>query len=285
MKGTGRIASEVETLLLRSRLGDIRIGVLELVGPELTERSCKANTIINVLVHDVDNNAAELLTKLELITVEVPGIIILKFVPELFDVDFVDNGEVTHDKVEQDPLFGAVFPLHETTKPLRVLHSIISRNHTGRLLVVGMRFIRPIRRVHNIADGAIGGRLPTLDAEFLPPGGLELQADLNGRRIRKLTDSVALSVGQVELVEVDHTQASERHGGNNMRVFLLGPSTSRRTRVMRRVERDRQGIAVVALFDGDGPHVRLRLGADAFSHGLVKNFGTTAGVVKGQYWN
>jgi len=41
MEGTGRIASEVETLLLRSRLGDIRIGVLELVGPELTERPCK----------------------------------------------------------------------------------------------------------------------------------------------------------------------------------------------------------------------------------------------------
>jgi len=193
----------------------------------------------------------------------------------------MDSGEVTHDKVEQDLFFGGIFPLHETTKPLRVLHSIIGRNHTVRLLVVGMRYVRAIRRVHHIADGAIGGRLPTDDAKFLPPGGLELQPDLNGRRIRKLTDGVALSVGHVELVEVDHTQASERHGGNNVRVFLLGPTLSRRSGVVRRVERDRQGIAAVALFDGDGPHVRFRLGADAFRHGFVKNFGTTAVVVKG----
>ena len=112
-------------------------------------------------------------------------------------------------------------------------------------------------------------------AEFLPPGGLELQRDLNRRRIRKLTDGIALSVGHVEPVKVDHTQASERHGGNDVRVFLLGPTLSRRTRVVRGIERDRQGIAVVALFDGDGLHVRFRLGADAFCHGFVKNFGTT----------
>jgi len=39
MEGTGRITGEVEALLLRSRLSDIWIGVLELIGPELTERS------------------------------------------------------------------------------------------------------------------------------------------------------------------------------------------------------------------------------------------------------
>lgn len=50
---------------------------------------------------------------------------------------------------------------------------------------------------------------------------------------------------------------------------------------MRGVERGCQGIAVVALFDGDRLHVRLRLGADAFRHGLMKIFGTTTVVVKG----
>jgi len=61
MESAGSIAGKVETLILRSRLGNIGIGVFELVGPELTERS-----------------------KLELITVKVPWVIVLKFVPELF---------------------------------------------------------------------------------------------------------------------------------------------------------------------------------------------------------
>ena len=141
-----------------------------------------------------------------------------------------------------------------------------------------MRFVRPIRRVHDIADGAVGGRLPTDDTKLLPPGGLELQPNLNGRRIRKLTDGIALSVGHVELVEVDHTQTSNR---NNVRAFLVCPSTSKRAGILCRVECNRQGIAIVVLFDSDSPHVKLRLGADAFRHGLVENFGTTAVVVKG----
>jgi len=53
------------------------------------------------------------------------------------------------------------------------------------------------------------------------------------------------------MVEVGHKQTSERDGGNDGRASLLSPSTSR-TEVVRRVERGRQGIAVVALFDGVG---------------------------------
>ena len=41
MKGTGPISGKVETLILRSRLGNKGIGVLELVGPKMTERSCE----------------------------------------------------------------------------------------------------------------------------------------------------------------------------------------------------------------------------------------------------
>ena len=51
-----------------------------------------------------------------------------------------------------------------------------------------------------------------------------------------MTDGVALSARQAELVEVDHAQASERHGGNNVQVCLVGPSTGKRAGVVRRVE-------------------------------------------------
>ena len=44
---------------------------------------------------------------------------------------------------------------------------------------------------------------------------------------------------------------------------------------MCRVEHYCQCFAVGAIFDGDGPHVMLRFGSDAFRHGLVKNVGTT----------
>ena len=39
MEGAGRIASKVETLVLRSGLGDVGICMLELTGAELTKRS------------------------------------------------------------------------------------------------------------------------------------------------------------------------------------------------------------------------------------------------------
>jgi hypothetical protein len=38
MEGTGRIAGKVEALVLRTRVGNKGICVLELAGPELTER-------------------------------------------------------------------------------------------------------------------------------------------------------------------------------------------------------------------------------------------------------
>ena len=41
---------------------------------------------------------------------------------------------------------------------------------------------RARRRVHDIADGAIGRRLTTDDIELLPPSSLELQSNLDGRR-------------------------------------------------------------------------------------------------------
>ena len=58
--------------------------------------------------------------------------------------------------------------------------------------------------------------------------------------------------------------------------YFFCPSASRRAGVMGRVERYCQCFAVGTIFDGDGPHVMLRFGSDAFRHGLVKNFGTTA---------
>ena len=61
-----------------------------------------------------------------------------------------------------------------------------------------------IRRVYDIADGTIGGRLTTDDVEFLPPSRLELQSNLDGPRMRQLTDGVALSIGHLEMIEVDH---------------------------------------------------------------------------------
>lgn len=150
---------------------------------------------------------------------------IVKLVSEHFNVDFMNSREVAHD-----PLFGGVFPLHETAKSPRdsprVLHSIVSGDHTVRFRIVGMGFVGTIGRVYHIADGTIRGRLATDDAEFLPPSSLELESHLDGRRAGKLTNGIALSVRQVrqvEMVEVDHAQAFERHSGNNVRVFLLGP--------------------------------------------------------------
>ena len=61
-----------------------------------------------------------------------------------------------------------------------------------------------IRRVHDISDRAIGRKLTADDAELLPPSRLELQSDLDGRCMRKLTNGIALSIGHLELVEVDH---------------------------------------------------------------------------------
>ena len=78
-------------------------------------------------------------------------------------------------------------------------------------------------------------------------------------------------------MEVDHAQASERHRGNDVRVLPLGYTPL--GRVVPGVKRDRQESTTLALFDGDGPHIVLRLSADDAPHGLVKNFGTTT-VVK-----
>jgi len=107
----------------------------------------------------------------------------------------VDSGEIAHDEVEHDSFLGSVFPFDETAEALRVLHSVVGRDHAVRLLVVGMKYVRTVRRVDDVADGAVGGGLAADDFELLPPGGLELEPDLDGRRIGELTDGVALSEG------------------------------------------------------------------------------------------
>ena len=119
-----------------------------------------------------------------------------------------------------------------------------------------------IRRVHDIADGTIGGRLTTDDVEFLPPSRLELQSNLDGWRC-----VVHRSFGDDRgrpCVDIRTTC----QWWDNIAVFLLDPSTSRRARGMCGVERYRQGFAVVAIFDGDGPNIMLRFSAHTFRMAL-----------------
>jgi len=73
-------------------------------------------------------NGEIIITKLELVTVKVPWITIFKLIPEHFDIDFMDSSEVTHNEVKQNTLFRSIFPLHQTPKPLRILHSIVGRS-------------------------------------------------------------------------------------------------------------------------------------------------------------
>ena len=54
---------------------------------------------------------------------------------------------------------------------------------------------------------------------------LELQSNLDARYIRKLTDGVALSIGHLEVVEVDHAYDMVEI---TWEYFFCGPSTSRR---------------------------------------------------------
>lgn len=91
----------------------------------------------------------------------------------------MDGGEIIHDEVEKNLLLRGVVSFHIHSKTLRVKQTVVRGNDHVGFLGTCARVGDTIGRVDSGATSSVCVGLPADDAHFLPPGGLELNADLD----------------------------------------------------------------------------------------------------------